>query len=375
MIPFNLPSLVGTELDFIAQVLEARKLAGDGNFTRQCHVWLEERLGVPKALLTHSCTAALEMAAILCDLGEGDEVIMPSFTFVSTANAAVLRGAVPVFVDIDPQTNNIDPAAIKAAITLRTRAVFVVHYAGVPCEMDEINAIAEKHGLRVVEDAAQALGSLYKGRPAGALGTIAAFSFHETKNTISGEGGALVLNDPAMIERAEIIREKGTNRSRFFRGEVDKYTWVDIGSSYLPSEILAAFLFAQFQNVDQINSDRLKTWHQYHEAFAELEDLGLVRRPIVPEHIRHNGHIYYLLIEAEKGRDAFIDAMRAAGISPAFHYIPLHSSPAGRRYGRAASNLAATERVAEKLVRLPLYFGMETERNRVIDAVNCYFRT
>lgn len=374
MIPFNLPSLVGDELDFITQALESRKLSGDGAFTRQCHAWLEKRLGVKKALLTHSCTAALEMAAILCDLGPGDEVIMPSFTFVSTANAVVLRGAVPVFVDIDPWTMNIDPTAIEAAITPRTKAIFVVHYAGVPCEMNNINAIAQRHDLPVVEDAAQALGSLYKGRPAGALGTLAAFSFHETKNTVSGEGGALVLNDPAMIERAEIIREKGTNRSNFVRGEVDKYTWVDIGSSYLPSEILAAFLFAQFQHVDEINRHRLETWHQYHEAFFGLEASGLVRRPMIPEHVSHNGHIYYLLIEAGEGRDAFIEAMRAAGISPAFHYVPLHSSPAGMKYGHTAGSLATTERVAEKLVRLPLYFGMETERNRVIEAVNGYFR-
>lgn len=374
MIPFNRPPLIGNELENIAEALKTRKLSGDGEFTKRCNAWLESRLGSPKALLTHSCTAALEMAAILCDLGPGDEVVMPSFTFVSTANAVVLRGATPIFVDIDPETLNIDPAAIEAAITPRTKAIFVVHYAGVPCDMDAINAVARSRGLMVVEDAAQALGSFYRGRPAGALGDLAALSFHETKNIVSGEGGALVLNDSAMIERAEIIREKGTNRSRFSRGEVGKYTWVDIGSSYLPSELIAAFLFSQLQHTDRINADRLATWENYHRAFAGLESSGLVRRPVIPDYARHNGHIYYLLLGAAAERRAFIDALRGAGISSTFHYVPLHSSPGGQKYGRTAGTMTTTDRIAESLVRLPLYHGMDgDDATRVIDAVHSYF--
>ena len=297
-IPFNRPPIVGGELENIQAALASRKLSGDGAFTRLCNEWLERRLGAPRALLTHSCTAALEMAAILCGLKPGDEVIMPSFTFVSTANAVVLRGAVPVFVDIDPETLNIDPAAVESAVTPRTRAIFVVHYAGTPCDMDAIDAIAATHQLIVVEDAAQALGSRYKGRPAGALGHLAAISFHETKNLVSGEGGALVINDPSLVERAEIIREKGTNRSRFLRGEVDKYTWVDIGSSYLPSELIAAFLYAQLQELDTVNADRLETWNAYHSALAPLEAAGRLKRPSSRPGVDHNAHLYHVLLAA-----------------------------------------------------------------------------
>lgn len=368
MIPFNRPPVLGPELENLAEVLNNRKLSGDGPFTQRCSRLLQERLGASKVLLTHSCTAALEMAAILCDLEPGDEVIMPSFTFVSTANAVVLRRAVPVFVDINPLTLNIDPAAIEPAITARTRAIFVVHYAGVPCEMDAINAIAKRHGLIVVEDAAQALGSFYKGRPAGALGAMAAFSFHETKNAVSGEGGALVLTEAAYAERAEIIREKGTNRSRFLRGQVDKYTWVDIGSSYLPSELIAAFLLPQLEHTQAINAERLAVWRDYHEAFAELEARGRLRRPIVPADVEHNGHLYYLLLRDVADRDDLIERMRQRGIAAAFHYVPLHSSPAGRRYGRSNGSLEVTDDVSARLVRLPIYHDMEEESGAVIRA-------
>jgi dTDP-4-amino-4,6-dideoxygalactose transaminase len=358
-IPFNRPYLAGRELDYIARAHANGQLSGDGEFTRQCHAWLEQRIGTRKALLTHSCTAALEMAAILLDLKPGDEVIMPSFTFVSTANAFVLRGAVPVFVDIRPDTLNIDETLIEQAITSRTRAICVVHYAGVACEMDAIMAIAERHRLKVVEDAAQGILSTYKGRPLGSIGDLAALSFHETKNVISGEGGALLVNDPALIERAEIIREKGTNRSRFFRGQVDKYTWVDIGSSYLPSELVAAFLAAQLEAADDITDRRLAIWGRYHAWTEPLESSGLLRRPVVPSHCTHNAHMYFLLLQDLEAREYFIDAMKAAGISTVFHYIPLHSSPAGLRYGRAPGALPCTDSASERLVRMPLWIGLE----------------
>ncbi len=372
-VPFNRATLLGREIDNIRDAIASGQVSGDGRFTRLCNTWLEERLGAAKALLTHSCTAALEMAAILCDLTVGDEVIMPSFTFVSTANAVVLRGAVPVFVDIDPLTLNIDPAAIAAAITSRTKAIFVVHYAGVPCDMDAINAVARANGLTVVEDAAQALGSTYKGRPAGVLADMAAFSFHQTKNLNSGEGGALILADPRFSERAEIIREKGTNRSRFFRGQTDKYTWVDVGSSYLPSDILAAYLITQLQAIDQLNDDRLATWNLYHEAFAGLEAAGHAVRPAIPSYATHNGHIYYLLLDDRVNRDDFLLSLRRSDVSATFHYVPLHSSPAGLRYGRCAAALPVTESIAERLVRLPLYYEMGAARNRVIGTTLRYF--
>ena len=368
MIKFNQPYMTGRELWLISQAHAKGHLSGDGDFTRECHRWLETRTGCAKALLTHSCTAALEMSALLLDLAPGDEVIMPSFTFVSTANAFVLRGAVPVFVDIRADTLNMDESLIEAAITPRTKAICVVHYAGVSCEMDAILAIAARHGLAVVEDAAQGIMSTYKGRPLGAIGALGALSFHETKNVISGEGGALLVNVPALVERAEIIREKGTNRSKFFRGQVDKYTWVDVGSSYLPSEILAAFLAAQFAEADSITARRLALWDRYHAWAAPLEERGMLRRPIVPAHCTHNAHMYYLLLPSLERRTAFIDGLKRGGIGAVFHYIPLHSSPAGMRYGRSAGDLPVTDSTSDRLVRLPLWAGLEEHMGEVLAA-------
>ncbi|MDR3562635.1 MAG: dTDP-4-amino-4,6-dideoxygalactose transaminase [Negativicutes bacterium] len=368
-ISFNRPCLTGNEITYIREALANTHISGDGEFTRRCHAWLEQRLSVPQTLLTHSCTGALEMAALLGDLQPGDEVIMPSYTFVSTANAVALRGAVPVFVDIRPDTLNLDEALIEGAITPQTRAIFVVHYAGVSCEMDRIMEIARRHQLLVVEDAAQALLSTYRGRPLGSIGDLAAFSFHETKNFISGEGGALVVNNPTFRERAEIIREKGTNRSRFFRGEVDKYTWVDIGSSYLPSDMLAAFLFAQLENSDQLLAKRREIWNFYHDGLAELEKAGLLRRPIIPTECGHNAHIYYILVETAEIRSDLIAYLKALEISAPFHYVPLHSSPAGRRLGREGGPLPITEDVADRLIRLPLWYAMTDEPKIVLEQV------
>lgn len=367
-IPFNRPYMTGRELWLIAQAHARGHLSGDGTFTRQCHAWLERTTGTRKALLTHSCTAALEMAALLLDLEPGDEVIMPSYTFVSTANAFVLRGAVPVFVDIRADTLNLDESLIEAAITPRTRAICVVHYAGVACAMDVIGDIAARHGLAVVEDAAQGIGSTWRGKPLGAIGTFGALSFHETKNIISGEGGALLVNDERHLERAEIIREKGTNRSKFFRGQVDKYTWVDVGSSFLPGEIVAAFLYAQMEQADEITARRLAIWQQYHDAFAAAEADGRVRRPVIPADCTHNAHMYYLLFPSLDARTAAIAALKAEGIQSVFHYIPLHSAPAGLRYGRAHGELATTDRVSDTLLRLPLWLP-DLDVARVIAAV------
>lgn len=355
MIPFNKPYMTGHELEAIARAHANGHLSGDGQFTKHCHAWLEQRTGCHKALLTHSCTAALEMAAILLDLAPGDEIILPSFTFVSTANAFVLRGAVPVFVDIRADTLNLDESLIEAAITPRTRAICVVHYAGVGCDMDAIMAIADRHGLIVIEDAAQGILSTYRNRPLGAVGHLAALSFHETKNIISGEGGALLINDARFAARAEIIREKGTNRSQFFRGQVDKYTWVDVGSSYLPGEITAAFLYAQMQRADEITAARLALWDRYHAAFAGFEAAGSVRRPVIPADCTHNAHMYYLLFASLDARTRAISALKADGIGAVFHYIPLHSAPAGRRYGRTDGALPVTDRISDTLLRLPLW--------------------
>ncbi|MCJ0826694.1 dTDP-4-amino-4,6-dideoxygalactose transaminase [Luteimonas sp. 50] len=370
MIKFNQPYMTGRELWLISQAHANGHLSGDGSFTRLCHQWLEAQTGCRKALLTHSCTAALEMSALLLDLKPGDEVIMPSFTFVSTANAFVLRGAVPVFVDIRPDTLNIDESLIEAAITPRTKAICVVHYAGVGCEMDSILAIAARHGLAVIEDAAQGIFSTYKGRPLGSIGGLGALSFHETKNVISGEGGALLVNDDAYIERAEIIREKGTNRSKFFRGQVDKYTWVDVGSSYLPGEIIAAFLAAQFEEAEKITQRRLDLWQRYHAWAERLESAGLARRPIIPADCTHNAHMYYLLLPSLDARTGFIDGLRQRQVGAVFHYIPLHSSPAGRRYGRASGDLPVTDTVSERLVRLPLWAGLEEHLDEVLAAAD-----
>jgi len=372
-IPFNRPTMTGRELAYIAEAHANGHLSGDGPFTRRCQAWLEQTIGTGKALLTHSCTAALEMAALLMELAPGDEVIMPSYTFVSTANAFVLRGAVPVFVDIRPDTLNLDENLIEAAITPRTRAICVVHYAGVGCEMEAIGAIATRHRLIVIEDAAQAILSTYKGKSLGSLGELGAMSFHETKNIISGEGGALLVNDPGFAERAEIIREKGTNRSQFFRGQVDKYTWVDVGSSYLPGEIVAAFLAAQMEDARRITEERLAIWDRYHAAFAALEMRDQVRRPIVPAHCLHNAHMYYLLLRDVDTRSRFIATLKAADIHPVFHYVPLHSAPAGRRYGRASGKMPVTDRASDCLVRLPLWLP-DMQQDRVIDAVEAFFR-
>lgn len=350
-------------------------MSGDGRFSKRCSAWLEKTIGVPRALLTHSCTAALEMTALLCDLGPGDEVIMPSFTFVSTANAVVLRGAVPVFVDIRRDTLNIDEGLIEVAITSRTRAIMVVHYAGVACEMDTVMEIARRHDLFVIEDAAQALRASYRGRPLGSIGDFAAISFHETKNFISGEGGALLVNDPASVGRAEILREKGTNRSSFLRGEVDKYTWVDVGSSYLPSDIIAAFLWAQFEHAEDLEVRRRALWSRYHQGFQSLEQEGLVRRPIIPDGCAHNAHLYYLLLRDSLERNRLIANLRDRGIHAPFHYIPLHSAPTGRRLARTHGSLAVTDDVAGRLLRMPLWHAMTDEPERVVEAVCSLLRS
>ncbi len=370
MIPFNKPYMTGRELWHIAQAHANGHLSGDGPFTKRCHAWLETRTGASKALLTHSCTAALEMSAVLADLAQGDEVIMPSYTFVSTANAFVLRGAVPVFVDIRPDTLNIDERLIEAAITERTKAICVVHYAGVSAEMDEVMAIAERNGLIVIEDAAQGIMSAYKGKPLGSIGHLGALSFHETKNIISGEGGALLCSSDSLAERAEIVREKGTNRSRFFRGQVDKYTWVDVGSSYLPGEITAAFLYAQMEEADQITARRMTIWDRYDDWAKRHEAAGRIRRPVVPSHCTHNAHMYYLLLPSLEQRTTFIARMKASGIGTVFHYIPLHSSPAGLRLARAAGSLEVTDQVTDTLVRLPLWLGLEQHLARVLEAAD-----
>jgi dTDP-4-amino-4,6-dideoxygalactose transaminase len=365
-LPFNKPYLTGNELQYIAEAHRNGQLAGDGYFTQLCSTWLEQRTGCHKALLTHSCTAALEMAAILADIQPGDEVIMPSYTFVSTANAFVLHGGVPVFVDIRPDTLNIDEALIEAAITPRTKAIVTVHYAGVACEMDAIMDIANRHKLLVIEDAAQGVMAKYKGRHLGSIGHLGCYSFHETKNIISGEGGALLINDPALTERAEIVREKGTNRNKFFRGQVDKYTWVDIGSSYLPGEIIAAFLWAQMQEADSITAQRLSIWQRYHSAFEKLEQSGRLSRPTIPSECEHNAHMYYLLLNDFADRTAFINAMKQHEINCVFHYVPLHSSPQGLISGQVASDLPVTVALAERLVRLPLWLGLENDLDSVL---------
>ena len=354
-IPFNKPYMTGKELWYISQAHHAGQLAGDGNFTQKCHQWLEHQTNCQKALLTHSCTAALEMSAILADLEPGDEVIMPSYTFVSTANAFVLRGAVPVFVDIRPDTQNLDETLVAAAITNRTRAIIPVHYAGVGCEMDTLQEIAQKNQLLLIEDAAQGLMASYRGKPLGSFGDLGCFSFHETKNIIAGEGGALIINNPNLIEQAEIIREKGTNRSKFFRGQVDKYTWIEKGSSYLPGELIAAFLYAQFEEAQAIINTRLKLWDYYHQLLEPLEQAGKLRRPIIPPHCQHNGHMYYIILPDLQTRSNLIASLQEQGINSVFHYVPLHSSPAGQHYGRAGSDMDNTNRISECLLRLPLF--------------------
>jgi dTDP-4-amino-4,6-dideoxygalactose transaminase len=362
MITFNKPYMTGKELFNIAQAHHNMMLAGDGPFTKRCHTWLEERTGCNKGLLTHSCTAALEMAALLLQIQPGDEIIMPSYTFVSTANSFVLRGGVPVFVDIREDTLNLDERLIESAITPRTRAIVPVHYAGVACEMDTIIGIARQYELKVVEDAAQGVMSTYKGRALGSIGDLGAYSFHETKNVISGEGGALLVNSPDLIHRAEIIREKGTDRSRFFRGEVDKYTWQEVGSSFLPGEVTAAFLLAQLEEAEYITRMRLAIWDRYHKLLAPLEISGGLRRPIVPIDCQHNAHMYYVLLPAEVSRQMILDDLKREGVNAVFHYVPLHRSPAGIQYGRTNGSMNNTVNLSERLLRLPLWIGMSIEQ-------------
>lgn len=369
-IPFNRPQAVGAELDYVLDAIARAELASSGRFSERCASWLEERTGARQALIVHSATAALEMMAILLDLGPGDEVIMPSFTFVSTANAVALRGAVPVFVDIRPDTLNIDESLVEDAVTSRTKAIVAVHYAGVPCEMEVLSDVAERHGLLVVEDAAQALTSTYKGRPAGGLGAAAAISFHETKNLHCGEGGALLVSRPEWLERSLVLRDKGTDRSRFLRGEVEKYSWVDLGSSYGLGELGAAFLWAQLERSEQVLADRRAVWNAYHERFAPLEDVGLLRRPVIPKEVEHNAHLYYVLVRDLVERKRVIDELGRRGVHAIFHYVPLHSAPAGRKLGRAHGALTETDVAAGQLVRLPLWYRMPPEAvERVAAAV------
>ena len=367
-IPFNNPFLSGSELVNQTKACLNMKLAGDGSFTSKCHDWFENYINCRKGLLTHSCTAALEMSALLLNIKAGDEIIMPSYTFVSTANAFALRGGVPVFIDIRPDTLNIDEKQIEDAITPKTKSIVVVHYAGVACEMNNILKIAKKHSIPVIEDAAQGIMSKYKGTPLGSMGTFGCLSFHETKNIHCGEGGAILINDEKYVERAEIIREKGTNRSQFFRGQVDKYRWVDIGSSYLPGELTAAFLAAQLEHAEEITKKRLSIWNKYHEIFEGLENTGKVRRPVIPKECEHNGHIYYLLLNEKYDRDKVIQKMQDKGVNAVFHYQPLHSSPAGKKYSRHSSPLSVTDDISERIIRLPMWIGFD-QHEKVFDAL------
>ena len=374
MISFNIPPYVGTEEKYIAQAIASRKICGDGSFTKLCNTKLEELTQTKKALLTTSCTHAIEMAALLTDIGPGDEVIMPSFTFVSTADAFVLRGATAVFVDIRPDTMNMDEKLIEAAITPRTKAIVPVHYAGVACEMDTIMDIAKRHNLYVVEDAAQGVSSFYKGRALGTIGDYGCFSFHETKNYSMGEGGALLIREEENIERAEIIREKGTNRSKFFRGQVDKYTWVAAGSSYLPSELNAAYLYAQLEQIDKIFDNRMHAWDRYHAGLRELAEAGRIELPVIPEGCDHNAHMYYIKAKDLEERTALIAFLKTRGVNAVFHYIPLHSAPAGLKMGRFHGEDRYTTRESERLARLPLYYGITDEDvDTVIAAVKEFY--
>jgi dTDP-4-amino-4,6-dideoxygalactose transaminase len=369
-VPFNVPPLTGAELRYLARVLEKREFAGNGEFTGSCNQWLQEQLGATDALITHSCTAALEMAAILADLEPGDEVIMPSFTFVSCANAVVLRRAVPVFVDIRPDTQNLDEHLIERAITKRTKAICAVHYAGICAEMNPIRELAAHFNLTVIEDAAQALLSTYHGRQAGSLSDLACFSFHETKNVSSGEGGALVVNNPDLAERGYVIWEKGTNRQAFKLGRVDKYRWIDIGSSFLPSEFTAAILYAQLEQARRFCDERIAIWNRYHDAFRDLEASEVITRPTVPPACVHNGHLYYLLLRDQETRDRLIQVLADDLIATVFHYVPLHSAPAGLRFARTEGSLPVTERTSSCLIRLPLHAEMEISlADRVIERV------
>jgi dTDP-4-amino-4,6-dideoxygalactose transaminase len=369
-IPFNRPHTTGREFAYLQEAIDNLHLSGNGPFSERCAGWLSERTGARRALLTPSGTAALEAAMILAGIGPGDEVIVPSFTFVTTAGAIALRGATPVFADVRSDTLTLDPASAAAAVTDRTRAVVPVHYAGVGCDMDALLALASDHDLLVLEDAAQGVMARWDGRPLGSMGALGCLSFHETKNVHCGEGGALLVNDEALVERAEIVQEKGTDRARFFRGQVDRYTWVELGSSFVASDINAAFLWAQLEGADEITAARRAVWEAYHERLGPLEESGRLRRPVIPPAAEHNAHMYYVLAEDRGARDRLIETLARRGIQAVFHYVPLHSSPAGRRYGRAAGDLAVTEDVSDRLLRLPLWVGMgEAEVDRVVDGV------
>ena len=361
MIVFNIPPYTGKELHYISQAVEKQKICGDGEFTKKCSQWIEKRTGTGKCLLTTSCTHATELAALLADVGPGDEVIMPSYTFVSTANAFVLRGATPVFVDIRPDTMNIDENLIEAAVTDRTKAILPVHYAGVSCEMDKILEIARAHDLFVIEDAAQGMMSTYKGRPLGTIGDFGAFSFHETKNYSMGEGGALLIRDEKYVEEAEILREKGTNRSQVFRGQVDKYRWINYGSSYLPSDMNAAYLWAQLEMADEINAHRLSLWSQYYELLAPLQEQGILDLPVIPEGCEHNAHMFYIKAKDLEERTALLSFLKENDILAVFHYVPLHSAPAGQKFGRFHGADTYTTKESERICRLPMFYKLTSE--------------
>ena len=374
MINFNIPPYVGTEEKYIYDTISKRKICGDGEYTKKCNEWLEKKTGASKVLLTTSCTHATEMAALLCNIQPGDEVIMPSFTFVSTADAFVLRGAKVVFVDIRPDTMNIDEEKIEAAITKKTKAIVPVHYAGVSCEMDTIMDIARRHNLWVVEDAAQGVMSKYKGKALGTIGDFGCFSFHETKNYSMGEGGALLIKSADMIEPAEIIREKGTNRAKFFRGQIDKYTWVEAGSSYLPSELNAAYLYGQLEEADKIFNNRMASWNNYYDELKGLEDAGKIELPIIPDGCEHNAHMFYIKCKDIDERTKLISYAKKQGVMMVFHYIPLHSAPAGKKYGRFDGEDIYTTKESERLVRLPLYYNLSlSDRDKVIDVIKTFY--
>lgn len=376
MIPFNIPPYIGDEEKYIIDAIRSRKICGDGQFTKNCSKWLENQLSTEKALLTTSCTDALEMAAVLSEVGPGDEVIMPSYTFVSTADAFVLRGATVVFVDIRPDTMNIDETKIEAAITDKTKVIVPVHYAGVGCEMDEIMKISNEHGLMVVEDDAQGIMSTYKGKALGTFGNYGCLSFHETKNYSMGEGGAILIRDAAAVERAEIIREKGTDRSKFLRGQVDKYTWVDCGSSYLPSELNAAYLYAQLEKADMINNDRLSSWNRYYSNLSPLAQKGRISIPFIPEHCTHNAHMFYIKAANIEERTRLTAFLKENGVIASFHYIPLHSSPAGLKFGRFNGEDVYTTRESERLLRLPMYYGLsEQDVDKVCELIEAFYST
>lgn len=375
MINFNVPPYCGKEKEYVGQAIDNHKICGDGEFTKRCSKWIEERTGTEKALLTTSCTHATEMAALLSDIQPGDEVIMPSYTFVSTADAFVLRGAKAVFVDIRPDTMNIDETKIEAAITKKTKAIVPVHYAGVACEMDTIMDIARRYNLLVIEDAAQGVMSTYKGKALGTIGDYGCYSFHETKNYSMGEGGALLIKNADMIESAEILREKGTNRSKFFRGQIDKYTWVNYGSSYLPSELNAAYLWAELEMADEINENRLNSWNHYYEGLKELADSGRIELPVIPEGCVHNAHMFYIKAKDLEERTKLIAYMKENGIGCVFHYIPLHSAPAGRKFGRFSGEDKYTTKESERLMRLPMYYGLKPEDlDMVVDTIKAFYK-